>query len=254
MSKDDDTSVSGLNSDGSMSSPGTVDTAKREASDLAHTAGDQAKSVIDTAKSEASSVAHEAKYQAKDLFAQSQQELKDQARTQQERVAGGLRTVGGDLQSMADGAASDSLAADLVRQVSTRVSLASDWLSEREPADVLNEVKRFARRRPGVFILSAAIAGIVVGRLTRALATNAAEAKKSDAAVTAGAPTAAPVSDAALMTPPVGGVEEGLSAPEETPIYAQSTAGASASHTAPIAGAPTLDPYTEDGDVRRDTV
>ncbi|NYF16658.1 ElaB/YqjD/DUF883 family membrane-anchored ribosome-binding protein [Microbacterium sp. AK009] len=240
MSNYDDTSVSGPNSGGSMGSSGTVDTAKREASDLAHTAGDQAKSVVDTAKSEASSVAHEAKYQAKDLFAQSQQELSAQARTQQERVAGGLRAVGGDLQSMADGAASDSLAADLVRQVSTRVSLASDWLSEREPADVLNEVKRFARRRPGVFILSAAVAGIVVGRLTRALATNAAEAKKADAGSASGASTARPVSDAALMSPPVGGAEEELSVAEETPIYAQSTVGA----PAPAAGAP----RREDGD------
>ncbi|WJL96929.1 hypothetical protein QSU92_07115 [Microbacterium sp. ET2] len=253
MSNYDDTSVSGPNGGGSMGSPGTVDTAKREASDLAHTAGDQAKGVVDAAKSEASSVAHEAKYQAKDLFAQSQQELKDQARTQQERVAGGLRAVGGDLQSMADGAASDSLAVDLVRQVSTRVSLASDWLSEREPADVLKEVKRFARRRPGVFILSAAIAGIVVGRLTRALATNAAEAKESDAAPATGAPAAAPVPDAAPMTPPAGGAEEGLSVAEETPIYAQS-AGATPPRTAPMADAPIMDPYTEDGDVRRDSV
>ncbi|TQK17596.1 hypothetical protein FBY40_0073 [Microbacterium sp. SLBN-154] len=242
MSNYDDTSVSGLNSGGSMGSPSTVDTAKREASDLAHTAGGQARSVVDTAKHEASSVVHEAKYQTRDLFAQSQQELKDQARTQQQRVAGGLRTVGGDLQSMADGAASDSLAADLVRQVSTRVSLASDWLSEREPADVLNEVKRFARRRPGVFILSAAIAGVVVGRLTRALATNAAESKKSDAAPAVGAPTAQPAGDAALTTPPVGSAEEELSVAEETPIYAQSTAGA----TAPTA-APSM---REDGDER----
>lgn len=227
MSNYDDTSVSGPTSGGSMGSAGTVDTAKHEASDLAHTAGDQAKGVVDTARSEVSSVAHEAKYQAKDLLAQSQQEMKEQARTQQQRIAGGLRTVGGDLESMADGAASDSLASDLVRQVSSRVSSAAAWLDGREPADVLNEVKRFARRRPAVFILSAAIAGVVVGRLTRALATNAADAKKADASGAA-APTAAPVSDATFETSPIGGAEEDVLVAEQTPIYAQSTAGAAA--------------------------
>lgn len=147
MSNYSDTNVSGPTSGEAPGSSGTLGTAKSEASDLAHTAGDEAKGVVDAAKTEATSVAQEAKSQAKDLFAQSQQELKDQARTQQQRVASGLQTVGGDLQSMADGAASDSLAADLVRQVSGRISSASAWLSDREPADVLDEVKRFARRR-----------------------------------------------------------------------------------------------------------
>ncbi|WP_322410882.1 hypothetical protein [Microbacterium invictum] len=243
MSNYSDTSVSGTTG-GAPGSSGTLDTAKSEASDLAHTAGGEAKAVVDVAKTEAASVAHEAKSQAKDLFAQSQQELKDQARTQQQRVASGLRTVGGDLQSMADRAESDSFAADLVRQVSSRVSSASAWLSDREPADVLDEVKRFARRRPGVFILSAAIAGVVVGRLTRALATNAADAKKSDAAGAAPQRTASPVSDASLIEPTVGGAADELSVAEPTPIYAQSTAGAAG---------PTH-PVTEDGDVRRDSL
>jgi vacuolar-type H+-ATPase subunit H len=244
MSNYSDTNVSGPTSGEAPGSSGTLGTAKSEASDLAHTAGDEAKGVVDAAKTEATSVAQEAKSQAKDLFAQSQQELKDQARTQQQRVASGLQTVGGDLQSMADGAASDSLAAELVRQVSGRISSASAWLSDREPADVLDEVKRFARRRPGVFILSAAIAGVVVGRLTRALATNAAEAKKSDATGAAPQPMAPPVSDTGLIEPTVGGAADELSVAEPTPIYAQSTAGTAGSTA----------PFTEDGDVRRDSL
>lgn len=246
MSNSYDTSVSGRTGVDSTDSPDTVDTAKREASDLTHTAADQAKGVVDTAKDEASSVLHEAKFQAKDLFAQTQQEMKDQARTQQQRVAGGLRAVGGDLRGMADGAPSDSVATDLVRQVSDRLSSAAMWLSEREPGDVLVEVKRFARRKPGVFILGAVLTGVVVGRLTRALATNAAEAKDSaDARDTASRPdtrSTPPVSADAWTPAPAGAATGSGSDVDETPIYAQSSAE--------LGDAPIM----EDGDVRSHTL
>jgi hypothetical protein len=240
MSNSYDTSVSGRTGVDSMDSPGSLDTAKREASELTHTAADRAKGVVDTAKDEASSVLHEAKYQAKDLFAQTRREMTDQARTQQQRVAGGLRTVGGDLRGMAEGAPSDSVATDLVRQVSDRLSSAATWLSEREPTDVLVEVKRFARRKPGVFILGAVITGVVVGRLTRALTTNAVEAK--DAASRADTRSTPPVSaDAwtpAPSTAPTGAAPD----VDETPIYAQSSGELSDA------------PITEDGDVRSHTL
>ena len=40
-------------------------------------------------------------------------------------------------------------------------------LQNREPAELLDEVRSFARRKPGLFLLGAAAAGVVAGRLTR---------------------------------------------------------------------------------------
>lgn len=159
---------------------GKVDAAKHEAADLKDTATTQAKDVVDTAKDEAASVVGEAKLQAKDLYAQTTRELGDQASAQQQRIATGLRSVGDELGSMAANSDGSGIAGDLVQQVSTKLSAAATWLGDREPGDVLTEVKRFARRRPGTFILAAALAGIVVGRLTRALATNAKEGKDAE--------------------------------------------------------------------------
>lgn len=169
---------------------GTVDAAKQEAADLKDTAKVQAGNVLGTAKDEAAAVVGEAKVQAKDLFGQTRQELTAQATTQQQRIAVGLRSVSDELGSMAANADGGGVASDLVQQVSSRLSAASTWLGDRDPAAVLTEVKRFARRRPGTFILAAAVAGIVVGRLTRALASNASDEKAE--AITPPPPVPAP--------------------------------------------------------------
>ncbi|WP_270365490.1 hypothetical protein [Microbacterium algeriense] len=161
----------------SPDSPGKVDAVKHEAADLKDTAATQAKDVLGTAKDEAATVVGEAKIQAKDLYAQTQRELKEQANTQQQRVAGGLRSLSDELGSMAANSSGSGIAGDLVQQVSGRLSSAASWLGDRDPGSVLTEVKRYARRKPGTFILAAAVVGVAVGRLTRALASNASDDK-----------------------------------------------------------------------------
>ncbi len=59
------------------------------------------------------------------------------------------------------------MASDLARQLSERVQTAADWLESREPRDLLTEVQRFARRRPGTFLAAAGVLGFVGGRATR---------------------------------------------------------------------------------------
>ena len=62
---------------------------------------------------------------------------------------------------------------DLAQEASRRVGEMSHWLDTHEPADLLEEVKRFARRRPVAFLALAAAAGVVAGRVTRgAVAAN----------------------------------------------------------------------------------
>ena len=56
---------------------------------------------------------------------------------------------------------------DLAQEAARCVGEIAHWLDNHEPADVLNEVKRFARRRPVAFLALAAAAGVVAGRVTR---------------------------------------------------------------------------------------
>lgn len=145
---------------------GVKDTAKEEAGRVKDTAAEAGRHVAGTAKEEAKNVGTEAKQQARQLIDTSVNELKGQAKSQQQRAAGGVRTFGDDLRKMASGeGGGDGFAAQIANEVSDRVSTAAQWLEDREPADLLQEVQRFARRRPGTFIAIAGVAGLVVGRL-----------------------------------------------------------------------------------------
>lgn len=165
----------------SSDSGGVKDAAKDEAANVAQNVSENAKKVAGTATEEAKSTVAEASRQAKDLLAQTRTELTDQAGTQQQRLASGLRAFSGELSQMADGAEQPGVASDLARQVSQMVEQAGDWLEQRDPSGVLDDVQRYARQHPGTFIAVAAGLGIVVGRLARSLKDNAADDAGSDA-------------------------------------------------------------------------
>ena len=58
----------------------------------------------------------------------------------------------------------------------------ADSLENRRPEELLDDVKRFARQRPGVFVLGALGAGFLAGRVLRNVDTSSiAEAAKSGA-------------------------------------------------------------------------
>jgi hypothetical protein len=65
------------------------------------------------------------------------------------------------------------VASDLVRQAADRSHSVASWLDGRDPGSLLDEVKTFARRRPGTFLLLAAGAGVLAGRLGRSLQAGA---------------------------------------------------------------------------------
>ena len=148
-----------------------VNTAGTGNPDLKQEAGAAGHRVADTAKQEARSVASEAKYQVRRLADRVGGEVRSQASTQQHRAAGGIRDVGSQFSEMAATSTSSGMARDLVETVGARADSVASWLDQREPQDLLEEVKRFARRRPGVFLAIAAGVGVVIGRLTRSLAT-----------------------------------------------------------------------------------
>lgn len=150
----------------------TTDTAKEQAASVAGGAKDAAKDVAGTAKEQVGEVAGEAKRQAQDLLGQARTELTDQAQTQQQRVAGGLHQVSDQLRALANGEAQQGPATDLAHQAAEKVSEVARFFENRDPGQLLNEVRRYAQRRPGMFLALALGAGVVAGRLTRGLTSD----------------------------------------------------------------------------------
>ena len=151
----------------------TVDTAKSEAANVKETAAGAASGVKDVATSEVSNVAGEAKYQARNLVDQTRSELRGQASNQQSQLASTLNSWASELGSMASKSEDSGPMTDLAQEAARRGGEIAHWLDTHEPADLLDEVKRFARRRPVAFLALAAAAGVVAGRVTRgAVAAN----------------------------------------------------------------------------------
>lgn len=177
---------------GSHGSPSTTGSAKDQAASVAGGAADAAKDVAGTAKDQAGQVAGEAKKQAKDFVGQARTELTDQAQTQQQRVAGGLHSVSEQLRALANGEAQQGPANDLAHEAADKVSEVARFFENRDPGQLLDEVKRYAQRRPGMFLAFALGAGVLTGRLTKGLTANA------DDAADAAQPTRSPGYDSTL--------------------------------------------------------
>lgn len=148
----------------------TEDAAQQEAEQVKEKTRGAAEQVAGTAQQEASQVKDEAMAQARSLTDSALDEINSQASTQQKRLAEQSRTVTDDLQRLARGERAES---DLVNQF---ISMAADraqkfttQLENKEPADLLKDVRRFAARRPGAFLAIAAGVGLAAGRFTRGL-------------------------------------------------------------------------------------
>jgi hypothetical protein len=149
-----------------------ADTAKSEAKQVAGTAMDSGKEVAATAKEEAANVAYEAKRQAASLFDTVRTEAGAQAGTQQQRIAEALHSLSKELGGMASSSEESGPLTDLAHQASSKGGEVAHWLQDREPADVLEAVRSYARRRPVTFLALCGVAGIVAGRLTRSTVAN----------------------------------------------------------------------------------
>ena len=149
-------------------------TAKANAGEVADNAKEGAAQVAETAKDEARAVAGEAGRHVQSLVAQVRDDVTTQVGGRQQELAAVLGSLGSGLGRARFGdEPADGLAADLAQQAATRLQGVGSWLGNRGPNEVLDEVKRFARRRPGTFLAAAALTGLVAGRLTRGIADDA---------------------------------------------------------------------------------
>jgi len=145
------------------STPSTQERAQETAS----TAADEGKHVAGVARDEAQNVAAQATEHARGLMDDAMSQVQEQSRSQRDLLVGTLRSFSDDLEQMAGQGDGSGLAGQVVRQVADRTRGITDHIDGREPADLLDDVRGFARRRPGTFLLGALAAGVVAGRLAR---------------------------------------------------------------------------------------
>ena len=156
----------------SASAGSTADVAKQQTAEIADTAKQAGSQVVGTVKEQAGQVTEEAKNQAKQLLSQAQSELSEQAANTQQRVSQGLQALADELSGMAKNSEQDGVATDLARQAADRARSAAGWLADRDPGSLLDEVRSFARKKPGTYLAIALGAGVLAGRLTRGLAAS----------------------------------------------------------------------------------
>jgi gas vesicle protein len=156
-----------------------ADRASKEAQQVATTAVDQgqqvargaarqAREVADTSREQVAQVAQELSDQARYLLDETKAQLQDQAQAQSERLAEALHRLGEEAQALAEGRADDApTLRDYVRKAADKLEEIADDLESESAEGLLEDVQTLARRRPGLYLVGAGAAGLVVGRLVR---------------------------------------------------------------------------------------
>ncbi|WP_432899863.1 hypothetical protein ACQP1S_25030 [Micromonospora matsumotoense] len=178
---------------------GVREQAHQVGTDAAHAGG----AVAQTAREQGHEVVGEARRQVRNLYGEARDQLTAQGGEQQRKAAGGLRSLAEEMRAMAQHGGQGGPVTELAHQAADRVHGVAGWLEEREPGDLLNEVKTYARRNPGTFLVGAALLGVVAGRLAKGLTAdpgsrNPGPPRGYDPEQTAVIPTQA------TPTPPVG--------------------------------------------------
>lgn len=140
-------------------------TAKDEAGNVASTAKGEASNVAGTTKQEASNVLGETVEQAKNLTGQAKEQATQQVSAQSEKLTGTLRDLS---KQMSEGDTS-GLVGQALSEAGQRVQGLADHLEQVGPEGLLSEVRDYARRSPGTFLLGMAVAGFATGRIVKGL-------------------------------------------------------------------------------------
>lgn len=185
----------------------TGDVAREQGEQVADEATQQAQGVAATVTEETAHVAHEAADHARDLATNAKEQLHRQAREQTDHLGGVLGELGDRVHALADGRPEDAGAVgDYTERIADQVDGLAARVSTAGFDGIVDDVQSFARRRPGAFLASAAVAGFTVSRLGRGVQASKQEQNGSDTSangapsVSRAAPTAAP---ARTSPPPV---------------------------------------------------
>lgn len=158
---------------------GRSEVAKQQAAEVAGTVKEQGSAVtgalqaggqrvVSEAANQVGHLSDQVQTQFKEILGRSQEEFTGRASEQTDKAAVQLRSVAGELRALAEGRPDDApRARDYVGQAAERVEAYAGRLDRDGFAGVANDLGRFARRRPGTFLLGAVAAGFVAGRLAR---------------------------------------------------------------------------------------
>ncbi|MFH9137641.1 hypothetical protein [Streptomyces sp. NPDC017524] len=210
----------------------TAQTARDKASEGTDLLASKAGDVAGTAREQAADVTGEATARAQDVMGELRSQLEEQARSQTQRLADNVRRLADELHDMSRNSDGDSSAAGAVKQIADRGHQAASHLEDRGPAGLLDDVQDFARRRPGMFLAGAALAGFATARLAKG-------AKSADGGE--GRRTSPTNSGTGPNVPRVGtgrGAQQapGTPPPPSSPPLTPSDGGAGAPGQAPMSG------------------
>jgi len=161
-------STMGTTTAGTSGTSSTAEAAKGAASEVAGEATSAAAGVKDTVTTEVGSVVGDAKAQAASLLRTSKDELRTQAETRARDLSSALDGAARQLHSMAEGAEDpSSTVAQLSRSAAEQLQRQSRRLEDGGLEGLVADARRFARNRPGAFMLGTIAAGFAVGRLAK---------------------------------------------------------------------------------------
>jgi hypothetical protein len=207
----------------------TDQSAMDRAKGTASTATDEGKHVGGVAKDEVRNVASTAAEQARAVTSETvdqlREQLVEQTSGQRDRLVSTLQSFGDDLERMAGQAGDGGMAADLARQAASRARALREHVDGREPGQLLDDVRDFARRRPGTFLLGALVAGVAAGRLLRGTADGAAAAELATPEHTIGRPGTGDADDPLSAPPTVSSGSAPMPPPPTGPALTPDTHG-----------------------------
>ena len=154
----------------------TAETAKQQAGQVTSTAASAAGDVAGTAKDQAAQVANEAAQQVKGLLDQTMTQVHEQAGGATQKLGESLSGLVSELRAISEGTGDGSgPAAEVARTLAGKGEAIADALSTKEPGQLVAELRSFASRNPGTFLLGALAAGVVAGRFVRGATSDVAD-------------------------------------------------------------------------------
>jgi vacuolar-type H+-ATPase subunit H len=146
---------------------GTRTAVRDEGSAVTQHAKEAADRVGSTVADQAAEVKRETADQARHVVRDVRERVAAEAEQQARRVSQQLGRIADELGEMARGAPSDSMSAGAIRSAADTSRQAARFLDERGAQGLLDSARDYARRKPGTFLLGAAVAGFLVGRVAK---------------------------------------------------------------------------------------
>jgi len=147
---------------------GGVRTAARdEGAEVAQHAREAAGQVGSTVREQATQVTRETAHQARHVVRDVRERVASEAEQQATRVSKQLGRIADELTDMARTAPPDSMSAGAILSAADTGRQAARFLDERGAQGLLDSARDYARRKPGTFLLGAAVAGFLVGRVAK---------------------------------------------------------------------------------------